>query len=396
MRGHFARRAYIDKKTGARRTTSTWTVWYNLPRRDGARQQRIKSGFRTRKEAEEWLSAKSAEIGQGVVTDCKLTVEQYLTDWLKSLESPGSKVKAHALYAYRNHVNRHIIPALGKIQLSELLWNDIEAAKSKWESTQCETKKRTLSQRTVRHIFNTLNAALNRAKKRRIIASNPCGFVDPPAVEEKEITPLDIPAATTLIRAFADSPIGAAIVTAIGTGLRRGELLALRWADVDLSAGRLTVKRALERANGITRTKEPKTKHSRRTIILPEFVLERLRRHRVEQGARFLRDGLGRPAPETLIFERGGEPWIPNTFGTAFYETLDRCGLKHIRLHDPRHSFATMALEAGVDLKMVSAALGHSTIVTTADLYAHVTESLRKDAAAKIDDALGSALRRAK
>ncbi|HET9394184.1 MAG TPA: site-specific integrase [Candidatus Rubrimentiphilum sp.] len=396
MRGHFARRTYIDKKTGARRTASTWTVWYDLPRSDGARQQRIKSGFRTRKEAEDWLSAKSAEIGQGVIPDRKLTVEQYLSDWLKSLEAPGSKVKAHALYAYKNHVNRHIVPAIGKIQLRALRWNDIETAKSKWESTKCETKKGTLSQRTVRHIYMTLNAALNRAKKQRMIASNPCEFVDAPAVEQKEMTALDIPAATKLIRAFADSPIGAAIVTAIGTGLRRGELLALRWADVDLGTGTLTVNQALERANGVTRAKEPKTRRSRRTIMLPAFVLERLRRHRVEQGARFLRDGLGRPAAETLIFERGGEPWIPNTFGTAFYETLDRCGLPHIRLHDLRHSFATMALEAGVDLKMVSEALGHSTIATTADLYAHVTASLRKDAAAKIDGALGSALRRAK
>jgi integrase len=134
----------------------------------------------------------------------------------------------------------------------------------------------------------------------------------------------------------------------------------------------------------------------RRTISLPAFVTERLRRHRVEQGERFLRDGLGRPNADTLLFERGGEPWIPNTFTTYFWRGLRAAGLPHCRLHDLRHSFASLALEAGVDLKTVSSALGHSTIKTTADVYAHVSEKMKREAAAKVDDGLGSALRKAK
>ena len=93
----------------------------------------------------------------------------------------------------------------------------------------------------------------------------------------------------------------------------------------------------------------------------------------MEQAKRYLRDGMGRPTPETLLFERAGEPWIPNTFGTLFWKILHDAKLPHVRLHNLRHSFASMALEAGVDLKTVSTALGHSTISTTADLYAHVT-----------------------
>ena len=182
-----------------------------------------------------------------------------------------------------------------------------------------------------------------------------------------------------------------AIVTSIGTGLRRGELLALRWGDVDVEAGLLTVQRAIERVDGGTRFKDPKTKRSRRTISLPRFVADRLRRHRIDQAQWFLKHRLGRTSAETLVFERAGEAWVPNTFNTAFTRTLRDAGVPHVRLHDLRHTFASMALEAGVDLKTVSNALGHSTISTTADIYAHVTDSLMRDAADRIDNAIALA-----
>jgi integrase len=123
-------------------------------------------------------------------------------------------------------------------------------------------------------------------------------------------------------------------------------------------------------------------------------VTERLCRHRIEQAQRLLADGLGRPTAETLVFERGGKPWVPNTFGTAFMRALRDAKLPHLRLHDLRHSFASMAIEAGVDLKTISHALGHSAISTTADIYAHVTDSLMRDAADRIDDAVTSALQK--
>lgn len=397
MRGHFAKRSYIDKKTGQRRQSSTWSVLYDLPRNgDEPRQQKIKSGFRTRKEAEAWFNRKAEELRQGVTPhNDRMTLAEYLTAWIATLEAPGSQVKAPALRAYRNHVNGHIIPAIGAVRLTELQARHIEAAKVKWAATPpVRGADDVISPRTVRHIFATLKSALNRAKRQRIIAVNPCELVDAPAAERKEMQALDIPAAAALLRAFEGTILDAPIITAIGTGLRRGELLALRWGDVDLNAGTLTVQRAIEHENGKTRFKEPKTKRSRRTINLPPFVTERLRRHRVEQAERFLRDGFGRPAADTLLFERGGEPWIPNTFGSAFWRILEDAKLPHVRVHDLRHSFASMALEAGVDLKTLSTALGHTTISTTADLYAHVTSSLMKDAADRIDGALGAALRR--
>lgn len=368
---------------------ATWSVWYELPHEPGKpRKQKIKSGFRTHKEALEWFTKKAEELRQGIaVSDERQTVEQYLTQWLASIES---SVSSSALHAYKNHVKTHIVPALGKVRLTELRALHIETAIRTWETKPAGRRKEKvqLSSRTVGHVFATLRTALKRAVRQRAIGWNPCDGVDPPRVERKEMKALDIEAAVKLIKACGRGTIGAAIVTSLGTGLRRAELLALRWGDVDLKSARLTVHRAIERADRQSRFKDPKTKRSRRTISLPRFVIDRLRRHHVQQAQWFWANHLGRTNDETLIFERGGEPWVPNTFGTAFTRALSDAGVPHVRLHDLRHSFASMALAAGVDLKTVSSALGHSTISTTADIYAHVTDSLMRDAADRIDAAV--------
>jgi integrase len=396
VRGHFGHKSYVDRKTGKLRKAKTWSVWYELPRRSGEpRRQKVQAGFETRKDAVAWFTKKAEELRQGIApADDRQTLEQYLTQWLTSI---AVTVSSSALHAYRNHVEAHIIPAIGKIRLTELRPPQIEEAVRTWQTKAAGRRKKKvqLSARTVGHVFATLRTALKRAVRQRSIAWNPCDGVDPPRVERMEMRALGAAAASALIRACESGPIGAAIVTSLGTGLRRGELLALRWGDVDLKTGLLTVQRAIERSDRQSRFKDPKTKRSRRTISLPRFVVVRLRRHRLQQAQWFWANHLGRTNAETLVFERAGEPWVPNTFNTAFTRTLHDAGVQHMRLHDLRHTFASMALEAGVDLKTVSNALGHSTISTTADVYAHVTDSLMQDAAQRIDSVIRGAAKRA-
>ena len=157
---------------------------------------------------------------------------------------------------------------------------------------------------------------------------------------------------------------------------------------MDLDAATLRVARSLERVTIKTgksvrhelRFKEPKTKQSRRTVMLPAFALERLRRYRVEQAQRFLAAGV-RWGADTLIFDTDGQPWSPSPFGLRFTRLRDAAKLPKVRLHDLRHSFASLLLAGGADLKTVSTALGHATISVTADVYAHVSPAMLKGAA---------------
>lgn len=240
---------------------ATWSVCYDEPHQPGEPRKRVvKSGFRTRKEASDWFTKRAEEIRQGISTaDDRQTIEQYLKQWL---EATADSVSASALHAYRNHVEAHIIPALGTVRLTELRPKHIEKAKARWASEPAGRRKKKvpLSSRTVHHVFSTLRTALKRALRQRAIAWNPCDGVEPPRVERKEMHALDAVAAAALVKACEQGSVGAAIVTSLGTGLRRGELLALRWGDVDLKADTLTVQRAIERADRQSRFKEPKTK----------------------------------------------------------------------------------------------------------------------------------------
>lgn len=384
MKGHFRKR---------NRKGNSWTVWFDLPPGpDLKRRQKSLTVKGTRKDAEREFARRRHEMEQGTYVDNrKATLGQYLEHWLDMI---AHDVTARTLQAYRGHVELHIVSTIGNVKLGDLRPAHIDAAKRAWITGERKDKKAgSLSPHTVKHVFSTLFTALNKAKRQRIIAVNPCESVDPPRWERQEMTgSLDKERAVQLLSVFEQSEIGAAVVTDMGSGLRRGELLALRWGDLDLDAGRLAVNRALEHIGNQVRFKEPKTKQSRRRISLPAFVVQRLRKHRVEQAERFLSLGLGRPRADTLVFERLGKAYNPATFGSIFARLVRRANLGKVRLHDLRHTFASMSLEAGVDMKTVSNALGHSSISTTADIYAHVTPALMRSAADRLEDTLGRAI----
>jgi integrase len=188
------------------------------------------------------------------------------------------------------------------------------------------------------------------------------------------------------------------VATAIGSGCRCGEFLALRWRDVDLERGTLRVDRSLERVatrtkRGVCYTlnfKESKSKRSRRSIPLPPFIVERLRRHRLDQAERFLSAGAGRPDVDTLVFENDGQPWIPTTFGMLFARLRDAAKLPRVRLHHLRHTYGSLLLQSGADLKTVSTALGHSSVAITADAYMHVAPAMLQSAADSLGALIGT------
>jgi integrase len=392
IKGYIVRRTRKDPKTGKHRKASVWSVVYDEPVAQGEpRNQRTRSGFPTRKAAEAWFEAKREELRAGIFTaDETSTLGAYLREWVERVD-----VQNQTRRAYRIYVEKYIIPTLGSLLLRDLRAGHIEAARDRWltEPRVRVAKDRKdpappLSGHSVKHALDTLRVALRRAREKQLIVRDPFAHVKAPRFEKPEMTALDAAQAGKLLELADDSIIGAAIATAIGTGL------ALRWSDLDLDAARLTVHRAIERVDGVTRFKEPKTRRSRRTVALPPFVVERLRRQRVEQVQRFSDLAIAWPTGETIVFDRAGEPWIPNSFGLLFDRLLRRTGLPRVRLHDLRHSYASLMLEAGVDLTVVSRALGHSNISTTADLYSHINASMFEGAADRLDRAIGNATRR--
>jgi integrase len=390
------KKAGIDEKTGRpkRKLQATWTVKYKaFGREPGDYRQAVERGFATEDDARRWWLTQKQNQHRPVrkvevIKAAPLTLAQFSGRWLTSI---SNTITAGARNTYAMHVNHWIVPELGDMLLVDLERQPelIEQAQAKWLSApRHDGRKGCVTPGYVKSVRNTLTTILNRAKKLRLISVNPTEFVDQvraPRNEMRSLAPADVQA---YLAAFDGTELGCAVAVAIGSGCRRGELLALRWYDLDLDAGMLRVARSLERVTIKTpnrcryalRFKEPKTKQSRRSIALPSFALDRLRRHRIEQAQRFMAAGV-RPDGDTLVFERDGQPWNPNTFGMMFAAIAGEAQLSWVRLHDLRHSFASLLLAGGADLKTVSTALGHSTISVTADVYSHVSPAMLQGAA---------------
>ena len=391
--------AYLDKKTRQRKICATWTVRYDAAS-DGPRRQRKVGGFATYDDAALWwLEQKSNPYRDvpvaEVIKPAPMTFSAFAEQWLLSIKAA---ISAGTFRQYESHVREHLIPSLGEVPLVDLERqpNLIEVAVASWKRRDGRDGR--LSARFTKSVWSTLRTALNRAKRLRLISANPCEFTDAPRVERKEMNALDPSQVQAYLGAFDQTEIGVAVATAIGSGCRCGEFLALRWRDVDLERGMLRVERSLERV--ATRTKlgvrytlnfkEPKSKRSRRTIPLPLFVVERLRRHRLDQAERFLSAGAGRPDADTLVFENDGQPWIPTTFGMLFARLRDAAKLPRVRLHDLRHTYGSLLLQSGADLKTVSTALGHSSVAITADTYMHVAPAMLQSAADSLGALIGT------
>jgi integrase len=208
-------------------------------------------------------------------------------------------------------------------------------------------------------------------------------------VTRKEITPLTPRQAGVLIETSKDDRLHALFVTALGTGMRQGELLGLRWVDVDLEHARLTVRHALQRVSGKLVLLEPKTERSRRTVALPGIVVSALLAHRTRQKMERLVAGSTWVMTDHVFATSRGTPLDAATVTRSFQRALEQAGLPHRRFHDLRHSAATFLLAQGFTLEDVKNLLGHSSIVLTSNTYGHVLEERQRQVALGMDAVLG-------
>lgn len=246
-----------------------------------------------------------------------------------------------------------------------------------------------LSAQTVRHHHRVLYQALKHAVKHGVLIRNVVEAVDPPRPDGKEMATLEPDDVHSLLDAAHETPYYTLFYTAIYTGLRRSELLGLRWRDIDLDLATLSVVQTLHHVPGKGYVfREPKTKHSRRLVDLSPSLALLLREHRANQELE--RKLLGcLPKPNDLVFSYpDGTPLPPNSITKAFHKLAQSLGLSNIRLHDLRHTHATLMLRQGVHPKVVSERLGHSSVAITLDTYSHVLPGIQAAAAQRFDEGL--------
>ena len=336
-----------------RRKDGLWVGQYGVLTSEGKKKKYIYA--KTRKEAASKLAAAIAERDSGLVYDSgNTTVGEYLGEWLSSVRGT---VRQRTWKRTEEVVRLHLVPVLGRTRLDKLNALQLQALyRSKLDSG--------LSARTVRMIHTTLHKALKQAVRWSLIPRNVSEAVDPPRERATEVRPLDERQVKGLLLAARGERFEALYVLAVNTGLRSGELLGLRWEDVDLQAGIVRVRRTVFSG----RIEAPKTSKGKRSVRLPRMSVEALRR--IPRTGRW------------VFCTRTGRPVsVHNVHNRSWKPLLEKAGLPpDTRFHDLRHTCATLLLTKGVHPKIVQEMLGHSSISITLDIYSHVLPTLQEKA----------------
>ena len=317
--------------------------------------------------------------------DSRMTLGEWLDRWLA--EYKDGTIRPGTLEGYRNYIENYIKPQLGGKQVSLITTQDVQRMYRRLKSggrvrEDAEGSKR-LSDSTVRHIHTMLHGAMKAAVQAHIIPKNPTENATVPKSNYKPMQVLSEQELDTFLQAVQKDDIWRDFFyTELMTGLRRGEICALMWRDFDAKAGTLGISRTLHsKGQGIYALGDTKTSQGNRTIILPESVAALLRARKKISISQW-------------IFPQPTSPELPMNPGTAYRRLktlLEEAGLPSIRFHDLRHTFATLALQNGMDVKTLSAMLGHVSAATTLDIYTHSTSEMQHAAARKIDCGIGKA-----
>jgi len=319
--------------------------------------------------------------------DRKIKPDMLFGDWLCYWYENHSKptLRASTQNNYENVIHNHVLPEIGKIPLNKLSQNDLQQfygrLKKNGRKRLTEQYGAGLSDRMVRMCHAVCRSALERAVRDDLLRTNPAIGCKLPPKKAKEMQVLDREELQKfLIQAQADGYYELFLLD-LCTGLRRGELIALQWEDLNFETGVLTVNKQAYTVNGELQIIPPKTKASVRKLVLPPAVLAVLREYRKKVDSRWMF-----PSPV-----KADRPITPGVARRRLQTILERAECKRVRFHDLRHTFATLALENGMDVKTLSAMLGHVSAVTTLDIYTHITGDMQRAAAASIDRSIGKA-----
>jgi integrase len=377
-----------------KRSDNSWSIVLYLGRdpETGKKRQKWHTVHGNKKKAESELTRLLHELETGTyIEPSELTVKDYLEQWLTDYAKVNVGAKTYE--RYESIVKQHLIPSLGPILLTKLQPLHVQGCYSKaLVSGRKDGREGGLSAQTVLHHHRLLREALKQAVLWQLVGRNVADAVEPPRPEFHEINALDEARTMWLLEAAEGTRLHTAILLAISTAMRRGEILAVRWDDIDLAAGLLRVRRSLEQTKAGVSFKEPKSRRGRRPITLPSLAIEMLKVHREAQ--REIKTALGTDYQDNglVCCREDGSIWPPSAFTSAYRDLLRRRKIENIRFHDLRHSHASQLLRSGVSPKVISERLGHAKVGFTLDVYSHLLPGMQEEAALKIDAGLRAAL----
>ncbi|HEX6969657.1 MAG TPA: tyrosine-type recombinase/integrase [Micromonosporaceae bacterium] len=374
------RRRANGEGTIVRRLDGRFHAAYYVLTPDGTRQRRYVYG-RTWEECHTKLVEMKAKTAQGIPLAVKAwTLEGYLHHWLT--EIAARRLRPTTIAGYETVIRVHLVPALGKKQLTKLTPQDVRRLLA--------TKRDAgLSVRMVQYIHAVLRNALQNAVREELVTRNVARLVQVEAPDYEVGKGLTITQAQRLLETVKPTRWHTLYLMALMLGLRRGELLGLRWSDIDLDNATLTVRHNLVRAAGQLRLQAPKTRRSRRTLPLPPQVTTALRAHRTRQAKERLAAGSSWADNDLVFTTAVGTPIEPRNLNRHFYSIRDRAGLPDVRFHDLRHTCLTLLLSLGTPPHIAQAIAGHSHIDVTMTIYAHTGMSEQTEALRKLGEAFG-------
>ena len=376
MKGHIRQRA-----------KGSWEIFYDMPADTvtGRRRQKSQTVKGTKRDAQRVLREVLISLEQGsYVKPNKVTLGDWLRQWLKDYASMNTTDRTQE--SYSSIVERHLIPSLGKVMLADLQPQHIQSYYAEKLSNGRADGKGGLSARSVVYHHRILSKAIDYAVKMGMVVRNVADVVQPPRVQRVTMRTLSTEEVKSFLDTAQETDYYVYFATLLYTGLRRGELLALKWRNLDLVKDTLTVvETAYKLGNGDYIIKEPKTAQSRRSVVLTPALGELFREYRIDQELLRIQLGVSLDADDFVFIRPDGSPINPNAVTLAFRRIIKTAGLRNIRIHDLRHTHATLMLKAGVHPKVVSERLGHANIGITLDIYSHVLPGIQEEAAEKFD-----------
>ena len=366
--------------TVRQRTDGRWEAMVSLPH-----GRRISRYGATQKEAQAKLKEARRQVDDGIdLSASTMTVEQFLSTWIDSAVKPAVKVETYE--SYESIVRVRVIPRIGKVKLLKL--SPIRVQQFYAELALGDDA---ISNLSIQHTHRVLKQAMQQAIRWNMLSRNPCDGVTPPRAERAEMDVWSAAESSALLDTTAEHNMHALYMLALSTGMRQGELLGLKWNDVDLEGGRLQVHRSLQyqKGNGLVFV-EPKTARSRRPIKLGKRAVDALKAHRKAQLEIRLKAGSLWQEQDLVFPTDHGAPHDPSWQYKVFKRATKDAGLRSIRFHDMRHTAATLLLTKNVHVKVVSEMLGHSSITITLNTYSQYVPSLHDEAADVMDSLLSA------